>query len=49
MNKESDIYIASTLKALIARNLYGVKYYYMVVKENDKELQKAIEIIKQDK
>lgn len=46
MNKESEIYIASTLKALIARNLYGIKYYYMCVKENDDELQKAIQVLK---
>jgi hypothetical protein len=46
MNKESEKYIESTLKALIARNLYGIKYYYMCVKENDNELQKAIEILK---
>lgn len=46
LNQESEKYIASTLKALIARNLYGTKYFYMCTKENDNELQKAIEIIK---
>ncbi len=48
-NAVSDKYIASTLKALIARNLYGIKYYYMTMQDNDEELQKAIEIIKDEK
>lgn len=46
LNKESEIYIATTLKALIARNLYGTKYFYMCTSETDNELQKAIEILK---
>lgn len=48
MNKKSETYIALTLKALIARNLYGVKYFYMCTKESDEELQKAIETIKSE-
>jgi carboxyl-terminal processing protease len=46
LNKESEIYIATTLKALIARNLYGTKYFYMCTSKTDDELQKAIEILK---
>ncbi len=46
MNKKSETYIALTLKALIARNLYGVKYFYICIKESDDELLKAIEVIK---
>lgn len=46
LNKESEIYIATTLKALIARNLYGTKYFYMCTSETDDELQKAIEVLK---
>ncbi|MCI5716620.1 MAG: S41 family peptidase, partial [Bacteroidales bacterium] len=46
INKESDKYIASTIKALIARNLYGVKYYYMTTFENDRELKEAIDVLK---
>jgi carboxyl-terminal processing protease len=46
LNKESEIYIATTLKALIARNLYGTKYFYMCTSETDKELKKAIEVLK---
>lgn len=49
INKESDKYIASTLKALIARNLYGVKYYYMTTFENDRELKEAIDVLKDNK
>ena len=48
-NKESEKYIASSLKALIARNLYGVKYYYMTIFENDRELQEAIDVLKDTK
>ena len=36
LNKESEEYIATTLIALIARNLYGTKYFYMCTKETDK-------------
>lgn len=49
INKESDKYIASTIKALIARNLYGVKYYYMTTFENDRELKEAIDVLKDTK
>lgn len=49
INKESDKYIASTIKALIARNLYGVKYYYMTTFENDRELKEAIDVLKENK
>lgn len=49
INKESDKYIASTIQALIARNLYGVKYYYMTTFENDRELKEAIDVLKDNK
>ena len=49
INKESDKYIASTIKALIARNLYVVKYYYMTTFENDRELKEAIDVLKDNK
>lgn len=48
-DKESEKYIASTLKAIIARNLYGVKYYYMTIFDNDRELQEAIKVLKDTK
>lgn len=49
MMKKSDVYIEATLKAMIARNLYGVNYYYQSIKDTDEGLQKAISIIKNDK
>lgn len=49
MMKKSDEYIEATLKAMIARNLYGVSYFYQSMKDNDEGLQKAVTIIKDDK
>ncbi|HBN06841.1 MAG TPA: peptidase S41 [Bacteroidales bacterium] len=49
MMKKSDVYIEATLKAMVARNLYGVNYYYQSIKDTDEGLQKAISIIKDDK
>lgn len=49
MMKKSDVYIEATLKAMIARNLYGINYYYQSIKDTDEGLQKAISIIKNDK
>ena len=49
MMKKSDIYIEATLKAMIARNLYGINYYYQSIKDTDEGIQKAIQIIKDDK
>lgn len=48
INAESEKYIASTLKALIARNLYGVKYYYKTIFEQDRELKAAIDVLKNE-
>ena len=49
MTKRSDIFIEASLKAMIARNLYGVKYYYQSIKDTDDGLQKAITVIKDEK
>jgi carboxyl-terminal processing protease len=49
MMKKSDVYIEATLKAMIARNLYGVKYYYQSIKDTDEGLQQAIKVINDDK
>ncbi len=35
------------LKALIARNLYGIEYYYRVMRSYDQGLQQAIKAVKQ--
>lgn len=47
--KSSNIYIESNLKGFIARNLYGTKYYYKSVSQNDETLQRAVELLKNDK
>ncbi len=49
MTKRSDVFIEASLKAMIARNLYGVKYYYQSIKDTDDGLQKAITVIKDEK
>ena len=49
MTKRSDIFIEASLKAMIARNLYGVKYYYQSIKDTDDGLQTAIKVVKDDK
>ena len=48
MTEKSDIYIEASLKAIIARDLYGIKYYYQSIMHTDDGLQKAIMIIKDD-
>lgn len=41
----SDRYMALMLKAQVARNLFGIDYYYKVMKEADDGLQRALDII----
>lgn len=45
INRRSDIYLHYMLKALIARNLFGTEYYYMVMKEQDDGLKAAIKVL----
>lgn len=45
----SNKYIEANLKGIVARNLYGVKYYYKAVGENDDTLKAAIKLLKDDK
>ena len=47
INRHSDIYMGYMLKALIARNLYGIEYYYRVMRNYDQGLQEAIKAVKQ--
>ncbi|MBP5547831.1 MAG: S41 family peptidase [Bacteroidales bacterium] len=47
INKHSDVYMGYLIKALIARNLFGIEYYYRVMRDNDEALQKAIKAVKQ--
>jgi len=44
----SGLQIKTVLKALIARNLYNLNAYFEVVSVTDDELNKAIEVIKND-
>lgn len=47
--QRSNKYIEANLKGFIARNLYGNKYYYKAVQQNDETLQAAFKLIKDDK
>lgn len=46
INRHSDIYMGYMLKGLIARNLYGIEYYYRIMQDYDKGLQEAMRIVK---
>ncbi|MEG1718215.1 MAG: S41 family peptidase [Bacteroidales bacterium] len=48
-NRKSDEYIEVQLKALFARNLYGMPYYYQVVKDIDKGYKQALEALENKK
>lgn len=41
----SDAYLAMMLKAQVARYLYGIDYYYKVMKDIDDGYQRALEVI----
>ena len=41
----SDHYLWLMLKAQVARNLFGIDYYYKVMKEVDDGYKKAIEVL----
>lgn len=43
--QKSEIYINTYVKALIARNLYGFRYYYEAYKEADEGYKTAVDII----
>lgn len=42
-------YIESNLKGIVARNLYGIKYYYKAIAYQDETLQRAIALLKNEK
>lgn len=42
----SDKYMRLMLKAQVARSLFGIDYYYMVMKDADDGYQKAIEVLR---
>lgn len=47
--KNSEEYIHVTVKALIARNLYGARYFYEAMAEKDAGYNVAIDVIHNDK
>ncbi len=49
ISEKSDKYINSIVKALIVRNLYGVRYYYEAYKENDEAYETAVKVINDSK
>ncbi|HSN50677.1 MAG TPA: hypothetical protein VLR52_05550, partial [Bacteroidales bacterium] len=44
----SEKLIKNQLKALIAQKLWDVNAFFMVINQNDEEVQKAIEVINDD-
>ena len=42
----SDRYMRLMLKAQVARNLFGIDHYYLVMKEADDGYRKALEVIR---
>lgn len=47
INRHSEIYLGYMIKALIARNLFGIEYYYRIMRDQDLGLQEAIRTVKQ--
>ena len=47
INRHSDIYLGYMIKSLIARNLYGIEYYYRVMRDYDEGLKQAIKTVKE--
>ena len=43
--EKSNIFIEHQIKGLIARNLYGIQYYYEVLRATDEGYKKALEVI----
>lgn len=47
INQHSNTYLGYMLKALIARNLFGIEYYYRIMRNSDNGLQQAIKTVKE--
>lgn len=47
INQHSNTYLGYMLKALIARNLFGIEYYYRIMRNSDTGLQQAIKAVKE--
>lgn len=48
-SKNTDVFLRAQIKALLARNLYGMPYYYQEIKDVDDGFLKAVEILKNKK
>ena len=49
VSEKSDKYIKSIVKALIVRNLYGIRYYYESYREVDEAYETAVRVINDNK
>ena len=49
VSEKSDKYIKSIVKALIVRNLYGIRYYYESYREVDEAYETAVSVINDNK
>ena len=47
--QSSEKYIEATLKGSVARYMYGIKYYYKAVQENDEVIKQAVSLLKDEK
>jgi carboxyl-terminal processing protease len=49
LQESSDEYILIQLKALLARNLYGTRYFFQTIRSIDQGYQRALKIIEDEK
>jgi carboxyl-terminal processing protease len=47
--ESSNKYIEANLKGMVARFLYGIKYYYKSVQQNDETVAEAVKLLKDEK
>lgn len=45
INRRSEVYLSYMLKSLIARDLFGIEYYYRVMKDQDEGLKAAVKAL----
>ena len=48
LQESSDEFILLNLKALLARNLYGVRYFFQTTRSMDRAYQRALKVIQDD-
>jgi len=49
IQEASDSFILLQLKALLARNLYGTKYYFQTIRSIDEGYQRALKVVEDEK